>query len=374
MLPTFAGAGFECSSHRRFDGKRLDLLADTGHADHAVADYTQVAALGFGWARDGLRWHLIERTAGRYCWKSWWKQLEAADRTRLTVCWDIIHFGYPDWLDVWSTDFPGRAADLAAAVASFHVRITGRSGMFCPINEISFMAYAGGERAWMAPHAVGKGVTLKDQLVRAAIAMARAIRSVDPGARLLWAEPLIVVAAPDMARHADAQQAEMAQQEAMDWILGHGRPDLGGGPELADVLGFNHYPHNQRWVDGHVIALGTPGFVGLSDLMECCAHRYPGIPMILAETGAEGAGRSAWLRYVGEEVGIMKARGVPLDGVCLYPVTDYPGWDDGRHCRTGVLGMIDGNGIRAVDERVLSAIEFLQGLGGALEPARRVPG
>jgi hypothetical protein len=337
----FVGAGFECSSHRRYDGRRLDLLAGTGHAEHAVADYAQVRELGFGWARDGVRWHLVERAPGRCCWQSWWRQLEAAERARVPVCWDILHFGYPDWLDIWSSDFPARAASFAAAAAQFQKRITGRSGLFCPINEISFMAYAGGERAWMAPHGIGEGVRLKDQLVRAAIAMARAIRSVDPGARLLWAEPLIVVAAADDVRQPEARAAEEAQYEAIDWIVGRVRPELGGSPDLADVLGFNHYPHNQRWVDGPVIGLGTPGFVGLADLMEGCAVRYPGARFILAETGAEGAGRSAWLRYVGEEIAIMLARGVPLDGVCLYPVTDYPGWDDGRHCHTGVMGMAD---------------------------------
>ena len=29
--------------------------------------------------------------------------------------------------------------------------------------------------------------------------------------------------------------------------------------------------------------------------------------------------------------------GVPVLGVCLYPVMDYPGWDDDRHCSVGLL-------------------------------------
>ena len=29
--------------------------------------------------------------------------------------------------------------------------------------------------------------------------------------------------------------------------------------------------------------------------------------------------------------------GLPILGVCLYPAMDYPGWDDGRHCRCGLI-------------------------------------
>ena len=31
--------GFECSTHRRSDGRRLDLLYSTGHDAHPAADY-----------------------------------------------------------------------------------------------------------------------------------------------------------------------------------------------------------------------------------------------------------------------------------------------------------------------------------------------
>src|SRR5690606_24071489 len=80
--PLFASrfmAGFECASQRRRDGRRLDLAAATGHDRHARADYTAVHALGFATARDGLRWHLIERAAGYYDWSSFLPMLRAAE-------------------------------------------------------------------------------------------------------------------------------------------------------------------------------------------------------------------------------------------------------------------------------------------------------
>ena len=44
---SFFMAGFECSSHRRQDGVRLDLIRATGHDKHVVRDYRQCRELGF---------------------------------------------------------------------------------------------------------------------------------------------------------------------------------------------------------------------------------------------------------------------------------------------------------------------------------------
>ena len=62
---SFLQAGFECSSHRRKDGVRLDLIRATSHDKHVVQDYSACAELGFRTLRDGLRWHLIERAPGK---------------------------------------------------------------------------------------------------------------------------------------------------------------------------------------------------------------------------------------------------------------------------------------------------------------------
>ena len=43
---SFFQAGFECSSHRRRDGVRLDLIRATGHDKHVEQDYRQCHDLG----------------------------------------------------------------------------------------------------------------------------------------------------------------------------------------------------------------------------------------------------------------------------------------------------------------------------------------
>jgi hypothetical protein len=362
MFQSLVGAGFECSSHIRPDGKRLDLLDGTGHAAHALTDYAAVASLGLGWARDGIGWDKAEPMPGAYRWDRWLRLLRAALAAGVTVAWDLFHFGYPDWLDIWSPDFPRRAADFAAAAARIQRAETGQSGIFCPVNEISFLSFAGGETGWWAPYGEGQGDRLKTQLVLAAIAMSRAIRIEDPGAQLLWAEPLIAVRSFLPERQAEAQAYETSQFQATDWLLGLARPELGGSPDLADWLGFNHYPHNQRWIHADVIPFGTPGYTPMAELLAIAAARYPAHRFFLAETGAEGPARSAWLRYVAEEVEAAWARGIPVDGICLYPVTDYPGWDDDRYCPTGLLGYPQADGTRPVDRRLLASVDAANAL------------
>jgi hypothetical protein len=40
------------------------------------------------------------------------------------------------------------------------------------------------------------------------------------------------------------------------------------------------------------------------------------------------------------------AEGVPVEGICLYPVLDYHGWDNDRVCATGLLSGADTSGRR----------------------------
>src|SRR5829696_4970003 len=67
---SFFLGGFESSTHRRADGRRLDLLAATRHDRFVVEDYQALAQHGITTVRDSVRWHLIEKSPGRYDWSS----------------------------------------------------------------------------------------------------------------------------------------------------------------------------------------------------------------------------------------------------------------------------------------------------------------
>ena len=352
-IKTFASffqAGFECSSHRRRDGVRLDLIRATSHDRHVLSDYRQCAQLGFKTLRDGLRWHLIEKSTGKYDWSSWLPALEAAEKVGVQVIWDLFHYGSPDHVDQSAPDFPDRFTEFALAAIEVQQSVSDRPPIVCPLNEINFLSWAveTGYFPCVGPRKVG---WFKRQLVRTGIAAAKAIRERWPGASIVWAEPLVHIA-PRSHRRSDVKAAEGARQgqfEAYDWIIGKAAPELGGNPSLADVIGLNFYPHNQWYLSGPTIPMGHHEYRALADMLVEVAERY-GKPLFLSETGAEGSGRPAWLHYVCDEVRQAQSRGARIEGICLYPVTAYPGWDNSRHCQVGLLSTVGSDGHRHVYE------------------------
>ena len=347
---SFFQAGFECSSHRRRDGVRLDLIRATSHDRHVASDYRQCADLGIRTIRDGLRWHLIEKAPGKYDWSSWLPALEAAERMGLQIIWDLFHYGSPDHVDQGAPDFPERFAEFAVAALEVHQSVSSRPPLVCPLNEINFLAWAVDDGYFPRVGPKQKG-WFKTQLVRSAIATSKAIKRRWPGAIIIGAEPLIHIA-PHDRRPATVRGAARNLQgmyESYDWILGKARPELGGDPSLIDVVGWNFYPHNQWYWKGPTIPMGHHEYRPLADMLAEVAERY-GKPLLIAETGAEGSGRPAWLHYVCDEVREAVSRGVRVEGVCLYPITAYPGWDNSRHCEVGLLSTVGSDGKRHVYE------------------------
>lgn len=349
MFGSFLLGGFECSSHRRHDGRRLDLLASSGHAAWCARDYQTLASLGLKGARDGLRWHLIEARPNRYDWASFLPMLRAARDAGLRIAWDLCHYGWPDDVDIWSPAFVDRFATFAGAVARLVCDETGDTPIFCPVNEISFWAWAGGDVARMNPNAHGRGAELKRQLVRAAIAAIEAVRDEAPHARFLYAEPAIHVdggaGGPEQLRAAEAYR--LSQFEALDMISGRLAPQLGGAPEYLDLVGVNYYPENQWYLNGGTIPMGHHAYRPFSDILQEVYDRY-GRPLLVAETGAEGSGRAAWLHYVAAETLSAVRRGVPVGGICVYPILDCPGWANDRLCPVGLLSSAGDAGTRTV--------------------------
>jgi beta-glucosidase/6-phospho-beta-glucosidase/beta-galactosidase len=345
LFDSFFMGGFECSTQRRADGRRLDLIDSTGHFRHVAADYQAMRRHGLRTVRDGVRWHLVETRPGIYDLSSFLPMLEAARSAGVQPIWDLCHYGYPDHVDIWRPAFVDAFAAFARRIAKT-VRDTGdETPFYCLINEVSYWSWAAGDRSLMHPLGTGRGLELKHQLIRAAIAATEAVREVDPRARLVSIDPVIHVTptSPEQQEEADAYMR--AQYDG--WLLLNGElwPQLGGDPSYLDIVGLNYYDDNQWWLGGGAIPLGSPHYVPLRMLLQRAYERLRR-PLLLAETGAEGDGRAAWLRYVAEEVHAALQAGVPVEGTCLYPVLDYPGWEDDRHCPTGLLGMPDPHGQR----------------------------
>lgn len=349
LFQSFFIAGFECSTHRNMSRRRLDMIASTRHDLMALEDYSQLAEHGIRTARDGLRWHLIETSPGHYDWSSLLPMLRAAEAVRTQVMWDLCHYGWPDDLDVFSPAFVDRFARFCAAFARLHVEETGRAPFVCPINEISFIAFSGGDMARSSPHATGRGMDLKRNLIRAAVAATHAVRQAAPGARFAAIDPVINIVPRHPGEAEEVRAHNASQWQAWDMLAGREEPALGGAEDLLDVVGVNYYWNNQ-WLN-HAEPLSvfdSARFRPFRHLLADAAARYSGRPIFVAETSIEGAPRPTWLRYVTEEALAASELGVRVEGVCLYPVISHVGWDEDRYCENGLFELTPLHGRRQI--------------------------
>lgn len=346
---SFFMAGFECSCQRTRTDQRLYLIAATAHDRHVAADYRRLREQGIQAARDGVRWHLIERRAGFYDFSSLLPMVRAARRHGLQVIWDLCHYGWPDDLDVFQPAFVERFARFAAACARLLMAESKSTPFVVPINEISYLAWAGGDSAYLNPFARGRSFELKMQLVRAAIAAIEAIWEVNPAIPIVHTEPVIhVIAAPNRPHdHAAAEAFRLAQYQAWDMLSGRLCPELGGDEKYLHILGVNYYPNNQWFLDGPWIGRQEPHYRPFHELLQEVYKRYQR-PLFIAETSDEDGERANWLHYVCEEVRLALDAGVPVEAICLYPILDYPDWYDGHLRHRGLWGMADKRGEREI--------------------------
>jgi hypothetical protein len=347
---SFFLGGFECSTHRLRTGKRLDLVRSTRHDELAGSDYRLLQQYGIFTARDGLRWPVIETSAGRYDFASAVPMLKAARDAGQQVIWDLWHYGWPDDLDIFSAAFVSRFAAFAAEAIK-HISEYTDTPLVSPINEISFFSWAGGEDGIFNPFAHHRGDEMKRNLVRATVAAVDAMRRINPNVRTFQVDPMINIV-PRSSRAQDVADAENyrgSQFVAWDMILGRVEPELGGRDDLIDVIGVNYYIHNQWVWQGQMIVPSDPRYRHVSAMLQEVYTRYRR-PLFVAETGIEDETRPAWLRYMCGEVFTAWAAGVPMEGLCLYPIVNHPGWDDDRHCYNGMFDYADPDGSRAVFE------------------------
>jgi hypothetical protein len=358
LMPTagfqsFFMGGFECSSHRRRDGRRLDLIAQTGHDARAAEDYRMLASHGMRTVRDGVRWHLVERRPRRFELDSFLPMLRAALATETQVIWDLLHYGWPGTIDIWRPEFIERFVGFVRVIAQTVRDESDEVPYYTPVNEMSFFAWGGGDVEYLNPFARGRGGELKRILVRATIAAINAIREIDSRARFVAAEPLIHIF-PKSQSDEDIRIAERhtaSQFEATDLLSGRLEPELGGAPRYLDIFGVNFYYKNQ-WIDrGHTVFLGDGQYRPLSELLIEASNRYER-PFFIAETGTEAGGRAPWLHYVCDEVRDAHAAGTCVEGLCLYPILNHRGWDDERHCHNGMFCGIEPDGSRLIHSRL----------------------
>jgi beta-glucosidase/6-phospho-beta-glucosidase/beta-galactosidase len=350
MFKSFLQAGFECSTHRLRSGGRLDVVHSTAHDRFVAEDYARLRNLGITTVREGLRWHLIEVQPSHYDFCSVVPFIEAANEADIEVIWDLFHFGWPDHLDIFDLQWVRSFEALSREFAVVWRRLCGEQAAFiAPINEISFFSWAAGEMGILNPFARERGVELKKQLVRGFLSSAKAIRQELPNARIVAPEPVIHIVS-DPSHPEDMVSAEgfrLSMFEAWDMLFGRRYPELGGHARGFDVIGINYYDRNQWRNYGETIRPGAPDYRPFHQILLEVWERYR-LPLVISETGTEDEGRPAWFAYVAGEARTAIELGVPLHGVCLYPIVNHCGWDDDRHCLNGLWDTVQADGQREI--------------------------
>ncbi|MGZ8975710.1 hypothetical protein, partial [Methylomagnum sp.] len=264
--------------------------------------------------------------------------LDAANRHGVQVVWTLCHYGWPDDLDLFSPAFVRRFVRFVGEVARYIADHSNAEPLYSPINEISFICWAVCHSALMYPYAVhckGRDNELKRQLVRAAIEAIEAVWEVDPRSRIVHVDPIIHVVAP--SNRPDLADAALAERDSMfeawDMLRGSRDQDLGGDPKYLDIIGVNYY-HSNQWEhhtnDRLHWHLGDARRMPLHCLLQEVHERYR-VPLLIGETSHIGEGRAQWIREIGEEAHRAQELGVPIEGVCLYPIIDRTDWDNDAH-------------------------------------------
>lgn len=370
LFPSFFLAGFESANHQKQGGERVDSVTSTGHDRFVRQDYALLAEAGLLAARDNVRWTAFEPRPHEYQPEEVLRVLRASRERGIVVIWDLLHYGWPDDLDFWSPDFVDRAAAYARRVATL-LRDDGETRpFFAPVNEMNYQTWAGGDQGMINPFAKEQGGEMKEQLTRCAIAMSRELRDVLPLCRLVWTEPIVNIVAdrPEDAEAAEAQR--QAAFEAWDIVSGRQKPELGGQDRFLDIVGVNYYPNNQLVIMGDNIGPDDPRYRRFSSLLQEVWERYHR-PMFVAETAAGGEERPHWLAAMTDECLEAIRAGVPIEGLTLYPIFDYPNWTDGKRLEMGLWGYPDEGGNRPVYEPLLNELRRCQKLMGGLQTGSR---
>jgi hypothetical protein len=331
VFDSFFFAGFEGTAGWNRAGQWIDQIAATQHDVFVADDYARLREVGLLGCRESVRWPLVDR-AGRHDFSSVLPFARASREQRMPVLWDLFHFGYPADVDLFSDAMPARFAEYCHAATRFLASELDGPLALIPMNEPSYFAWAAGDEALFAPHVRGRGAELKRQLARAAIAGARAILDACPDARLVSADAVCRVVPPhdQPERRAECERFNgVAVFESWDMIAGTREPALGGSRELLGTVGVNYYWTNQ-WelgAGGTPLPVDDPRRLPLGHILRGVFARYGG-DLLITETSHVGDGRARWLTEVAEQAEAVLADGLPLRGVCLYPILGMPEWHE----------------------------------------------
>lgn len=362
VFNSFWMAGYECSDQLNAFGNRVDLLKETGHLQRITEDYTALRSLNISTVREGIRWSVVEQSPYNYNFEEVLLRINAAKEAGIQILWDVCHFGFPDDLTPLHPMFARRFSHLCRAFILFcRDLLPDEPIIVTPINEVSFLSWLGGDVRGTSPYCTGFGWEVKYAYMKAYIEGIAAMKEADDNFLVLSTEPLVNI----FVNHEELTDphtfcpSNEHQFQVLDILTGRICPELGGREEYLDIVGLNYYHNNQWFFPSNDYMCwksrdAARGWRSLHNLTIEVYNRYKR-PIVISETSHFGEERPLWMDYIGQEIYNILDDGLPLAGVCIYPILDRPDWDfPERWHHSGVWDIYDTNSL----ERVLHGPTF----------------
>ncbi|HEU4587102.1 MAG TPA: family 1 glycosylhydrolase [Gemmatimonadales bacterium] len=343
-----------------------DQLARTGH-DRRDDDLERFAALGLRTLRYPLLWERIAPDGpDRADWRWADRRLAALQRLGITPIAGLVHHGSgPRWTDLTQASFAEGLAAYAAAVAQRYPWIEA----YTPINEPLTTARFSGLYGHWYPHGTDDATFVRCLLVqcRAIVVAMRAIRAVNPRARLVQTDDLGQTASTPRLRY----QADFENERrwiAYDLVAGRvdrrhslwtylrgagaGADDLAWflrHPTPPDILGANHYLTSERFLDERLGAYPPSSWggngrdryadveavrardahpVGPAALLREAWERF-GLPIAITEVhnGSNQEDQLRWLQELSDAAEAARRRGADVRAVTVWALLGLFDWD-----------------------------------------------
>ena len=317
---------------------RQDEVRLIRHDEFLETDYQLLIEAGCIGVRDAAWWYVSHPAPGTFNW-AWLDQVVvAAEKYKLKLYLDLWHYGYPDWLDILSPDAPFHFADFARQIAHRYPSLE----YYCVCNEPSLLIELAGRQGQWSPFLHEDNPSaFRRQISKMIIEASKAILDVKPDAVLIIAEPW----------HATDTNPEDNQAAVLDTVLGLRDPELGGCSDLVTIIGLNHYRDST-----------LPPF---HRLLISAQKRWPTKQLWVTETSGPPTGwqQAEWFWWMLAETRLAALNGANVSVFTWAPAISMYDWIDEKQQLQNGIWIIDDNGQRLPNGKVLQAIELARQYG-----------
>jgi dTDP-4-dehydrorhamnose reductase len=359
--------GIECSFNRVGD-LFMDQLSYTGHYERGVEDITRFAALGIKSIRYPVIWEKHQPNLHEPInWQWTERQLSALRSQGINPIAGLMHHGNgPAFTNLLSPKFPEQFADYARAVAENFPWLE----WYTPINEpLTTARFSGLYGIWYPHKRKDKTfATIFFNQMKGIVCAMRAIREINPEAKLLQTEDLGKTYSTDLLRY----QANFENERRWlthDLLTGNFTPDHAlwdffkalkvpeslmyffmDNPCPPSLIGADHYltserfldqklkqyphysyggNHRHRYADVEAIRVKHSIPSGLEVLLKECWERYE-IPIVISEVHLNGStdDQIRWFKHVWDVSQRLNAEGVQIAAVTAWALLGSFGWNN----------------------------------------------